>query len=242
MDMTFTLDHWTEEDYVELLSLFFEWKEDKLCAFTRRLVPEATGILGIRIPLLRMVAKQIVKGNYEEFLTLAKSRYHEEILLQGLVIGNCAAPFDRLLELVQDYLPLISNWASCDTFATSLKQFGKHRAEGIALVRQCVASDNPWETRFGLILLLSHYLCDAYIDEVLAVSRQIHSDHYYVKMGNAWLLSVAFVKYPDKTLPLLSDGQLDPWTNQKTLQKILESNRVDVPTKERIRQLKEAIQ
>ena len=230
-------ENWTAHDYTELLQYLRESSESKFQQFQQRLIPD-TAILGIRTPKLRSIAKVIAKGNVPGFLQVAQRDWHEERLLQGLVIGYWNVPFSERLEYLTSYLPLIDNWAICDMVCNTLTCFQKDAPEGFHYLLDLLQQDNPWIIRFVLIMFLSHYLQDDYIDKVLEASASVTNDHYYVRMGNAWLLSVAFVKYRDKTVNLLKSSRLDDWTYHKTLQKIMESNRVDQATKEWISTMK----
>ncbi len=230
-------ENWTAQDYTELLQYLRESSESKFQQFQQRLIPD-TAILGIRTPKLRSIAKEIAKGNVPGFLQVAQRDWHEERLLQGLVIGYWNVPFSERLEYLTSYLPLIDNWAICDMVCNTLTCFQKDAPEGFHYLLDLLQQDNPWIIRFVLIMFLSHYLQDDYIDKVLEASASVTNDHYYVRMGNAWLLSVAFVKYRDKTVNLLKSSRLDDWTYHKTLQKIMESNRVDQATKEWISTMK----
>lgn len=94
------------------------------------------------------------------------------------------------------------------------------------------------EVRFAAVALMDFFLNDEYIDRVLEIYRRISLDAYYVKMGVAWALSVCYVKYPEKTLALLKEGALDPWTHNKAIQKCRESFRVSKEDKEMLKELK----
>lgn len=236
--MEFHFESWNPQRYQQLMDFLEESSEPNYQKFQRRLIPESAPILGVRSPILKKTARSIAKGNWGEYFSLAKGRFYEEALLQGLVLGFCDESFPALLERVSAFVGLIDNWAICDMTAGGLKQFQKNRAEGFPLLQKMTQSENPWEIRFGLILMLSHYLCDPYIDFVLESSASVQSDHYYVRMGNAWLISTAFVRYPDKTKSFLISGLLDDWTYQKALQKIVESTRVDSVAKEWAREQK----
>ncbi len=230
-------ENWTAHDYTELLQYLRESSESKFQQFQQRLIPD-TAILGIRTPKLRSIAKEIAKGNVPGFLQVAQRDWHEERLLQGLVIGYWNVPFSERLEYLTSYLPLIDNWAICDMVCNTLTCFQKDAPEGFHYLLDLLQQDNPWIIRFVLIMFLSHYFHDVYIVNVVEASASVTNDHYYVRMGNAWLLSVAFVKYRDKTVNLLKSSRLDDWTYHKTLQKIMESNRVDQATKEWISTMK----
>ena len=51
-------------------------------------------------------------------------------------------------------------------------------------------------------------------------------------------MSVCFVKFPERTMEYLKNNSLDTFTYNKTLQKIVESFRVDKDTKALIRSMK----
>jgi 3-methyladenine DNA glycosylase AlkD len=87
-------------------------------------------------------------------------------------------------------------------------------------------------------MYLSYYLKDQYIKEVLRITDEIKSDYYYVKMGKAWLISIAYIKYPELTLEYLKKSQLDNWTFNKSIQKIKESFRVSKIDKDMLNKLK----
>lgn len=236
--MELVLKQWTSKDYEQLLEYLQEIAGDEYQKFSKKLTPGVENILGIQVPILRDIAKNIAKGDVLGYLSLAGSTWHEEILIHGFAIGYCKLPFTEMLKALESFIPRINNWANCDSVCTTLKIFQRNRAEGYAYLEPKLNSSNPWEIRFVLIQFLSHYLCDEYIDNVLNAAAKVDYDHYYVKMGNAWLLSTAYVKYPDKTMALLKEKQLDPWVHNKTIQKIIESNRVDKTAKERVRKLK----
>ena len=99
-------------------------------------------------------------------------------------------------------------------------------------------SDEEFFIRFGVVMLLDHFITEDYIDLVLEEMDKIHQDAYYVKMAVAWNLSVCFVKFRDKALSYLRTNHLDDWTYNKTIQKIRESYRVTKEDKEMLLKMK----
>ena len=99
-------------------------------------------------------------------------------------------------------------------------------------------SSREFELRFGVIALMDHFLNDRYIDEVLRRYADIRSEDYYVRMGIAWGVATAYVKYPEKVLGLLKEKKLDIWTHNKAIQKCRESRRVSAQDKEMLNALK----
>lgn len=70
-----------------------------------------------------------------------------------------------------------------------------------------------------IVSLMSHFLDKEHIDEILTICGKIDHDGYYVKMGNAWALSVCYVKFPEKTRAFLEKDTLDDFTHNKAIQK-----------------------
>lgn len=218
----------------ELLGL----SEAPYARFTASLIPGATGILGVRLPHLRKIAKRLARGNWKDYLDAPGKHHFEERMLHGMLIGTIPADIETVLAYTADFIPLIDNWSVCDSFCAGLTCARKHQQRVWDFLQPCLTSGNEYELRFGSVMLLDHYLNDEYISRVLHTLEGIRHEAYYVHMGIAWALSTAFVRYPELTLPLLQNGNLDKMTHNKTIQKIVESLRVPDDTKNFIRTLK----
>lgn len=227
---------WNISDYNQLILKLKSLADPKYKAFLQRLIPGAQNVLGVRMPFLRKMAKDIAKGNFAEFLSVAKDTYHETVLLKGLVICYCKAPIQQLMEFCKRFVPQIDNWAVCDTFATNLKIAKQDKGKFLEFVLWFL-SGTEFEKRFALVVLLSKYLTEKNLNLIFDVCSRTEGG-YYVKMAVAWLLSYCFIKFPDRTAQFLKNCPLDVWTYNKTLQKITESKQVDEQTKQRIRDLR----
>ena len=86
-------------------------------------------------------------------------------------------------------------------------------------MKKYAESKNEFELRFMIVSLMSHFLDKEHIDEILTICGKIDHDGYYVKMGNAWALSVCYVKFPEKTRAFLEKDTLDDFTHNKAIQK-----------------------
>lgn len=236
----FTRVPFTRADYDELVTQLEAMAEEGYRAFNTRIVPDtAAPMLGVRAPALKALAKQIAKGDWNGYLSAAQSpRYYEEILLYGLVLGFLKEPTEVVMEQVRAFVPRIDNWAVCDSTCMGLKTVAKHREEWGPFLGELLCSENPWAVRMGLVLLLSQCLAADTVTRILKASGRIKSEHYYVRMANAWLISVCYIKFPHETGPFLQDCPLDDWTFNKALQKITESYRVSLETKAAIKRLK----
>lgn len=231
-------------DGEEILKVLFSLADEEYRDFQSTLVPNKSGvvgslvpgdkgIIGVRMPRLRALAKEIAKSDYwEDFTKSGGHGLYEEDMLKGLVIGLAKCPEQQRLEYVKSFVPTIDNWAVCDCFTGSLKSYKKQPELIEDYVNSCLFSDSEFTVRFAACMLMDYFINDEYIDSTLEKLSSITHDGYYVKMGVAWALSVCFVKYRDKTLELFSDCRLNPWTQNKAIQKCRESYRVSLDDKE----------
>lgn len=236
--MTFNLSNWSATDYQDLIKYLQANSEFKYQQFQKKLIPNTDNLLGVRMPMIKSIAKEIAKGNWQEFILQVEHTYYEETMLMGFVIGNIKADLDTVLPLVKLFIPKINNWAICDSFCASLKIVKKHKRDFFAFLQNYLYSEQEFKIRFAVVMLMDYYIDDEYIDELLDIFHNIHHDGYYVKMAVAWALSFCFVKQREKTLPLLQSNHLDDFTYLKALQKIIESGRVTDDDKQLMRQMK----
>lgn len=221
----------------EILKEIYNLADEKYKEFHGTLC-KTNNIIGVRIPKLRDLAKQIVKEDYENYLKNAKDNYYEEIMLQGIVIGLSKMDFDKTCKYLTKFIPKIDNWAVCDVTVSGLKITKKHQKEMLEFLKPYLKSNKEFEIRFGIVMLLDYYINEEYIDYVLDILNKTKHDGYYVKMAIAWAISISYIKFPDKTMKLLEKNDLDNFTYNKALQKIIESYRVDENTKKQIKKMK----
>lgn len=216
-----------------------ELADEEYRKFHTGLCPKSSEILGVRVPILRNFAKEIVKeGNIEEYLENALDNSYEEILLQGMVLGLWKTNIENFSKYLEKFIPKINSWAVCDVSVAGFKITKKNMEYMWDFLQKYLKSNKEFELRFAIVMLLDFYITDEYIDKVLQILNNIENDEYYVKMAVAWTLQVAFVKFPNETMKLLKNNKIDDWTYNKALQKIIESYRVDENTKNEIRKMK----
>lgn len=216
-----------------------ELADEKYKTFHSTLCPNTQNILGVRIPMLRKLAKELIKKiDVEEYLQTAKQDYYEEIMLQGMIIGMAKMPFKEKMQYIKAFIPKIDNWAVCDTFCSGLKEVKKHKEEFWQFILPYIASTKEFEVRFAVVCMMDYYLEKEKIQEIFGYLEQIKEDKYYIKMAVAWLLSVAIVKLPEETMHYLQRSKLDNWTYNKAIQKMIESYRISDETKENLRRMK----
>ena len=202
---------------------------------------ESKEALGIRIPILRNFAKELLKENELEFLIEnIYENYYEEVMLKGLLITlSKSLTWIELEKMILYYAPKITDWALCDTFCSGLKIAKKYKVEIWGIINKYLTSDKEFEVRFALVMILNYFLTDEYIENIFQIINDVKLDKYYVKMANAWLISYCAICYYDRTYKFLKcDSKIDEWTHNKGIQKSIESYRLTKEQKEQLRRLK----
>ena len=227
-----------EEIIHDVQKRLFEMQDAEYRDFHAKLVPtmEKTKFIGIRTPMLRKFAKKFGKTEESEiFLQVLPHQYYEENNLHGLLIEQIR-DYDKCLEELERFLPFIDNWATCDLLA--LHMMKKHRDVFIREVFRWIESDQPYTIRFGISMLMRHYLDEEFKTEYPEKVAAIRSEEYYVNMIRAWYFATALAKQYENVLPFLEKRQMDVWTHNKTIQKAIESYRITSEQKEYLRTLR----
>lgn len=208
--------------------------------FYKNLIPNASPISGVRIPELRKLASRIAKEDYKDFLNKNPLDTYEMETLHAFVIGYARDDINTVLKYLQDFIPKVHDWSVNDSLCQSFKIARKHREEVFDMLMQYRDSQKEFEVRVIAVMLMSHFLVDAYIDEVINVLNTLHAQEYYAKMGIAWAVATIMAKYPDKCLKYMEskDNKLDDWTYNKAIQKMKESYRVSDKMKEIVNGMK----
>ena len=211
---------------MEIQKELFSRQDKEYMKFLSKLTPNVSEdtIIGVRIPEIRKLAKKLVKNNeYEDFLKELPHKYYDENLLHGAIISE-NKDFENCIELLNSFLPFVDNWAVCDTI--SPKIFKKHKKELIEKIKEWSQSDKTYTCRFGVEMLMTHFLDEDFKKEYLEMVANIHSEEYYVKMVVAWFFATALAKQWDYAVIYLEDNRLDVWVHNKTIQKARESLRI----------------
>lgn len=233
-----TPETWNIDTYKNFINELKNYGDKKYGEFNSKLVPNTENIIiGIRIPVLRDLAKKIYKTNYIDFLNIVNNKYMEEVLLEGFLIGLIKDE-NIAFKYIQRFLPKVDNWCVCDTFCSSLKIVRKHMEKYFDYFTTKIDNNEPFQIRVGLIILNAHYINDEYIDKIFNYVNTIKSNHCYVQMGMAWLISTCYIKFKEKTLEFLKNNDLDDFTYNKSIQKMIESNRIIKTEKDNLRKLK----
>lgn len=240
--MNLRINDWTTESYSGFSEYLKSFADAEYKKFHSTLVPteEKDSFLGVRMPKLRELGKEISKGNPRGFLIVCGSEYYEEKMLRGIVTGLIKPDgYEDFVTLADGFIPYVGNWALCDCFCSGLKYVKKCRPEFFEHIKSSyLSSQNPWAVRVGLVLMLDYFLDGEYIGEVLNLTDKIKINHYYVKMAQAWLIATAVAKCEAQTLEYLKNSSLEKDVFNKAIQKSRESYRVSGETKEYLLSLK----
>ncbi len=224
---------------MNIKQILLQKSEDDFRKFSSALIPNINNVLGVRLPILRKISKEIYnEGYWQTFLEQTDFEYMEEIMLQGMVIGLVKKDPEEILGYIKNFVPKIDNWAVCDSFCTGLKFANKNQDLVWNFLQPYFQSEKEYDIRFGFVMLLGYFINEVYIDRVLLIIDKFKDDRYYAKMAVAWALSICYIKFPKKTLDYLKKSNLDCWTYNKSIQKICESLRVDKKTKDMLKCLR----
>lgn len=233
--------NWNKENYQKFLNYLDTNKDLKYREFHYKLLKDNSNsikFIGVRTPILKNIAKQISKTNYIEFIKLNTLKTYEEKTIYGLLLGYLKIDFNDLLNLIDNYLINIDNWATCDLTCANLKIFKKNKELGFNYLKNKINSNDMWIQRFIIVTFLDYFLCDEYIDDLLKTISSINTNEYYVEMAIAWLLATAYINYQDKVLSLLTSGKISRNVINLTIKKANESYRVTQEKKKLIKNLK----
>ena len=193
-------------------------------------------IIGVRTPELKNMAKDILKaGNYKDFLEELPHKYFEENQLQAFILSGMKE-YDECMEELERFLPYVDNWATCDQM--SPKIFKMHREELLTHIKEWVKSEKTYTVRFGVRMLMDHFLDEDYDPKYPEMVAGLRSEEYYVNMMIAWYFATALAKQYESVLPFIEMKRLDDWTHNKAIQKSVESRRITEGQKKYLKSLK----
>lgn len=224
---------------LDIRERLYELQEERYKEFSSSLIPGSKPLLGIRIPKLRMLAKEIAKeSDWQEYLEYGAEEYFEELMVKGFVIGYARADLESILREAAQFVPKICDWSVNDGFCSTFKIAKKYPKEVWDYLMGYLNSQKEYELRVVAVMLMDYFLTEEYIDRVLEVYNRIPLVGYYTQMGVAWGVATAYAKFPEKTLAFLHENRLDDFTYNKSISKMTESYRVPEEDKDMLRSLK----
>lgn len=216
----------------------FELQDRKYREFHQKLIPhiDINNIIGVRTPLLRQYAKEIIKSTeIQNFFDSLPHKYYDEYQLHSILLSEIK-DFDICIKEVNRFLPYIDNWATCDIL--SPKCFKKNKEKLLSYINLWIESSKEYTIRFAIVMLMQHFLDKdfkpEYLEKVIGVKRE----EYYIKMAQSWYIATALVKNYEQVVEVLEQKRLDKWTHNKSIQKAIESFRITLEQKNYLRTLK----
>ena len=225
---------WNKKAYDDFIKYLVSIKDDKNKEFNERIIESKYPMLGIKMPVLKTITKDISKTDYLEFFKYCEDKYYEEVMIQGLLLSYIKDD-NLFLEYLDKYIYKIDSWALCDSCILSYKIMKKNDYSDIAY--SYILDSHEYIQRVGYVILLNYYVDDDHIDNILSLCQK-ESDYYYVNMAISWLIQVCFVKYRTKTLELLQSKKLSPFVQNKAISKIRESYKISKEDKELVNKYK----
>lgn len=216
----------------------YELSDPEYREFQSGLIPNVGKeiFIGVRTPALRGLARELRKeADIYVFLDDLPHEYFDEYQLHDFLLDK-EKPFDKCIEEVEKFLPYVNNWATCDQLSPEV--FKKNREKLLPYIQKWIGSDHVYTVRFGIGMLMSHFLDDLFDPGYLEWVSSVRSEEYYINMMIAWYFATALAKQYDAALPYIENKRLSVWVHNKTIQKAVESYRIPDDHKEYLRSLR----
>lgn len=222
----------------EVRNQILQEADEKYQKFSSALLPGVNNVVGVRLPVLRKISREIYKSDWQTYLKNNDCRFMEETMLKGMVIGLIKDEPERILNYIENFVPEINNWSVCDSFCCGLKFIKNNKELVWNFIQKYLNSEKEFEIRFGVVVLLNYFIEENYIDRVLEKLEKVKTTDYYAQMAAAWAISICYIKFEGKTLDFLKKSSIDKAVFNKSIQKIIESNRISKETKTMLKAIK----
>ena len=226
--------------HTKVLEYLKSQQDEKYKIFTSKLLPKNVELLGVRIPVIRQYAKQLIKENlsnkYLE-ISLDKMQYQDELLLYSILLANKIKTSETKIEDIKKFVPYINSWAVCDIFCSELKEIKKDTNKYFESFSQYTQSQEEYQIRFFYVLALNYFINEEHLEQIFNMIKNQEYVGYYDKMAVAWFLSIAYIKYPEQVENFLFSTKLNEFVFNKTISKICDSFQVKKEAKIHLRKL-----
>lgn len=231
------VNNWDYKSYQKFISYLINIQDEKYRDFNSKICNTKYKMLGIRLPILRKIAKDIMKTDYLTFLDNVKNNYYEEIMLEGLVIASIKVE-NLFFKYFNKFIKKIDDWSICDSVCNSLAILKDDKDKYFTYFKELALKEDEFTSRVGLVTILNYYIKEEYFKDIFAALNTIKSDKYYVNMAEAWLICELYTKEPKTTLEYIKNNKLNTFTHNKAIGKIRESYRVSREEKDFLNKLK----
>ena len=207
----------------EIRQKLFELSDEGYRDFHSRLIPtvEKELVIGVRTPVLRKYAKGLAGTlERETFLSMLPHKYYDENNLHAFFIEQ-EKDSRRCFELVEAFLPHVDNWATCDMMNPRALAYDKAHLFEKSLY--WLSLPHTYTTRYGIRMLMNHFLDDDFTSECLEAVASVVSEEYYVNMAVAWYFATALTKRFDESVGFIENRRLSPFCHNKAISKACDS-------------------
>lgn len=222
----------------EIKKNLFKYQDKKYQKFESSLIPniEKKLIIGVKTPILKNMTKEIIKADLsDKYIKMLPHKYFEENQIHSFILSE-SKDFDECVKNINNFLKYVDNWATCDQLCPKI--FKKNKNQLLIHIKKWINIKKTYYIRFGIKMLMSHFLDDDFDKKYLKIVSSIKSDEYYVNMMIAWYFATALAKQYDDTIVYLEKYKLSPWVHNQTIKKAIESYRVSEKNKKYLRSLK----
>ena len=227
--MDLVKENWNKDAIKELEEYLFSISHLDKVPFENKIVNTSQTMLGISMPTLRVIAKEIYKGNYLSYIKNNPRNYYEENILEALVI-SLIKDENLQFELLENYLPTCDSWAHTDSIKYSISK--KNMDKWFNYAKDSIKSEYIFKRRCGILVFFKLIETDYLKDIFELINGMSDEQEYYVNMAIAWFLCDAFIKRREETLEFLSTTSLQKFTVNKAISKCRDSFRVSKEDKE----------
>lgn len=222
----------------KIINELFKLQDKKYQEMQAKIIPniKKENIIGVRTPLLRNYAKKLIKDNeYKLFIDQLPHKYFDENQLHAFIISELK-DYNECIKYLNKFLPYIDNWATCDQL--SPKIFKNNKNLLLIEIKKWLKTNKTYTIRFGIGMYMKYFLDDDFKEDYLKIVSNIKSKEYYINMMIAWFFATALAKQYDTTIKYIENKKLDTWTHNKTIQKAIESYRINEKQKQYLKSLK----
>ena len=224
----------------EIERKLFEMQDVRYRDFSSSLMPDVNKdrVIGVRTPELRLLAKNLARECPGVVLGMSlPEKYFEEDNLRGFVIAELK-DYDRVVAELDKFLPFVDNWATCDMLRPKLFRNRRYSERLESDACRWLSDSRPFVCRFGIGMLMTHFLDDGFCESHLHLVGSVDNPHYYVRMMVAWYFATALAKQYAYAIRYIEANKLPVWTHNKSIQKAVESRRVSLEHKAYLRTLR----
>ena len=234
------IDKWNKDTYKDFVQKLISQKDEKYKEFHSSIVLNSKyEMIGIRVPKMREIAKEIAKTDIEDFLKCAQDNYYEEVMIQGLAISHIKNE-ETFYNYFKKYIKKVDNWALCDSFCSSIKIVRKNEKKYFNEAVKMSLSKKEFISRIGLVIILDHFISEKNLNTIFETLNKIESDKFYINMAESWLLCEMYIKFPKETTKFFKKNNLNSFTQNKAISKIHDSYRVSKEEKDYLKTLRKS--